>query len=197
MIEIEKLSKPIGIQDQWASAHGGCSDYRIAKNGEVTVNSLNVSDSQMNVLNHCLLLVDTGISRNAETITEKYSKPSGSQEKSLLQILQMANDLGEILERCNPISIPSLLAQYLNDSWELKRKLSTQVSSKQIENLYQYLIGIGCLGGKISGAGGGGYLLMVVEPAKMEQIQSHLRENNILFDCPMVSPSGAEVLISC
>ncbi len=194
-LELEILKKPIGIQDQFASAYGGLRKYEISRNGEVQASSIELTEPQAEALNKCLLLVDTGLVRNAEEMTKTYSNPNKNQEELMNKILTMAKEFSSKLPQTPPIDIPELLGSMLTNSWESKRKLDRSISSHKIDRLYEHLMNLGCLGGKVVGAGGGGYLLMVVPPNKIERILQSLKKSNILFDNPRISTSGSEVLV--
>jgi len=196
-LEIDILKKPIGIQDQWATANGGLRWYQILNDGEVVSGDLNLTNEQKVVLSNSLLLVDTGKFRNAESITKTYSHPDRNQEKLLLKLLHLAQRLGVDLSHVGVDEIPNFLGEQLRYSWDLKKNLSSQVSSSSIDDLYETLLSLGCLGGKISGAGGGGYLLMVAPPERMDFIKSHLTSLKILFETPSVHERGTEVLVNC
>ena len=196
-LEVNILKKPIGIQDQWATAFGGFNSYNISPNGIVEVNQVLLSDEQMNVLRNCMILVDTGISRNSESITHSYSKPDGRQEENLKEMHSLAKEIALELPNKSAEELPSFLGNNLNKTWRLKRELHSTVATKQIDKIYDQLISFGCLGGKLLGAGGGGYILMITHPAELEKITTRISLEGMLFDTPRPTTSGTEVLVRC
>ena len=196
-LEIYELNKAIGIQDQWSSAHGGLRQFEILKNGSVKTETVKLTSAQATSINSCLLLVDTGQVRKAENISQNYNIPNSKQQKIIQTIHEKAIQFPAEITRTSPIEIPEMLADCLKSSWELKKSLSSKISNLDIDSLYNQMIRYGCLGGKILGAGGGGYLLMIVPVEKIESIESKLQKENILFDRPAISESGTEVLIKC
>jgi D-glycero-alpha-D-manno-heptose-7-phosphate kinase len=196
-LEIEILKKPIGIQDQWATAKGGLRWYDVSTSGKVTSGEIELSTEQKQSINSSLLLVDSGNYRNAEQITLSYSNPDKNQEKLLQNLLEKAKKFSKEIATISTEDIPSYLGEQLAFSWDLKKRLSNKITSNAIDDLYQELLSLGCLGGKISGAGGGGYLLMVVPADLSEKIKSHLTSLKILFESPNIYEEGTEVLINC
>jgi D-glycero-alpha-D-manno-heptose-7-phosphate kinase len=196
-IEIEHLRKKIGIQDQWASSHGGLRKYAISRDGTVSTKKLKITNAQTAAINECLLLVDTGQSRKAEKISEEYSRPNIRQKRLIYKLHEKALEFPDQLVNTAPKEIPGLLANCLSESWNLKKELSSLISNNEIDLLYEKMIRIGCLGGKILGAGGGGYLLMIAPLNKVEKIESILQKMSILYDKPSISNFGTEVLTKC
>ena len=196
-LELNILNKPIGIQDQWATAVGGLNAYTIRADGEVEITNIKLKADKLETLNSCLVLIDTGISRNAESITRTYSSPTINQERNLVRMMEDAKSFTNELQNQNGPGLAKFLGEALHSVWQLKQELHESVTNRHIKNLYSQLISIGCIGGKLLGAGGGGYLLMVVEPSKREEVAAKVSNLGLLLDFPRISESQTEVLARC
>ena len=196
-LELNILNKPIGIQDQWATAVGGLNAYTIRADGEVDISNIALSPDKLEILNSCLVLIDTGISRNAESITKTYSSPTGNQEKNLIRMMEIAKSFTEELQSQNESGLAKFLGEALHSAWRLKQELHQSITNEQITDLYSKLISLGCIGGKLLGAGGGGYLLMVVEPSERKEVAEKILKLGLLLDFPKISKSQTGVLARC
>ena len=196
-IELEDLRKEIGIQDQYASALGNIRKNEILKNGTVISEVINLGPESKKSMDSCLLLVDTQITRNAETISRKYANPDKKQEAAILKLQNLAIEFGKELPDIQPRNIPNFIASALNQSMEVKAKFDKSVIPRNIEEQYRFLIQSGCLGGKLLGAGGGGYFLMIAEPSKIEAVRKVIEDGGFLVDQPKISDTGVEKLLTC
>ncbi|STX52411.1 bifunctional fucokinase/L-fucose-1-P-guanylyltransferase [Legionella busanensis] len=158
-IEIEKLGEPIGKQDQYIAAFGGLTYFTFHKDDKVTAASLNISQDMFFDLEDNLLLFFTGYSRNASTILRhQYEKTQQGDDKMLLNlhfIKQLGYRIKEALEQGNGIRFGELM----NEHWEYKKQRSNGMSDNQIDQWYELGIKNGAIGGKLVGAGGGGFLM--------------------------------------
>ena len=158
-IEIDILHKPIGRQDQYIAAYGGFKLIKFEENN-VKVMDLDLEKHIKNKLNDHLLLLYTGITRNADVILKEQNKVENinKNHELLTKIKDNAIKAKEYLE-CRMFDDFGML---LNESWQLKKKLSSSVSNEKIDYMYSSAIKADALGGKILGAGGGGFLLLYV-----------------------------------
>jgi D-glycero-alpha-D-manno-heptose-7-phosphate kinase len=158
-IEIEKLGEPIGKQDQFISAYGGIMAMSFEKNDDVIVKPLDVSTKTLLDLEDNLLLFFTGISRSASSILSDQNDKSILNEKKMLENLNFIKELGykttEVLSSGNVEDY----GQLLNEHWQYKKTRSARISSEFIENAYNLGLNNGAIGGKLVGAGGGGFIL--------------------------------------
>lgn len=196
-IELEDLKKEIGIQDQYASALGNIRKNEILKNGTVISEVINIGPESTKSINSCLLLVDTQITRNAETVSSRYANPDKKQEIEILKLQNLAIEFGRELPDIEPRNIPNFIASALNQSMEIKAKFDRSVIPRNIQEQYQFLIQSGCLGGKLLGAGGGGYFLMIADPRRIEAVREVIENNGFLVDQPKISDTGVEKLLTC
>jgi D-glycero-alpha-D-manno-heptose-7-phosphate kinase len=159
-IEIERLGKPIGKQDQYIAAYGGLRAFRFQRGGEVEVRALRIQPAQLRSLSARLHLFFTGRTRKADAILSEQKARTGDRLRELDGIKALALELEEALEAHEL----DRLGEVLHESWELKRRLAAGISDAEIESMYAQARAHGALGGKICGAGGGGFLLVDCPP---------------------------------
>lgn len=172
-IEIEILREPIGKQDQYAAAFGGLKQFTFNSNGSVTVDPVLVPDAKRKELEESLLLFYTGVTRSASKVLEEQSKNIASNQdkaQALQRMVGMVPDLRAELESGNIDS----LGRYLHEGWEIKRSLASSISSSDIDAIYKKARDLGAIGGKILGAGGGGFFLLYCPKAKQENLIKNL-----------------------
>ena len=154
-IEIDILKKPIGYQDQYAIAFGGFN--LIEFNRHISVTPIDPKD-----LEDSLMLFYTGITRKAESILSNMVI-----NKELLDKIKL-----QVYKKLDQIIDPNILGDLLFKYWNLKIKLNKEVTNKEINEMYLKFLGNGALGGKIVGAGGGGFLLVVVNPENRKKLRN-------------------------
>lgn len=170
-IEQEVLKETVGSQDQTSAAYGGLNQITFAQNGEITVYPLTITKERAQDLNDHLMLFYTGIERTAENIAQSYVPEIESKSRQLNLIFEMVDEGISVLNSSeNLLRFGSLL----DDAWKVKRSLSSQVTNTVIDQLYASAISAGAIGGKITGAGGGGFLLIFAEPHFHEKIKEKL-----------------------
>lgn len=169
-IEINILGKPIGIQDQYIAAYGGLRFLEFLPGGEVKVQRLKLSDEVKRRLNHNLLLFYTGTTRSASTILEEQNNNIGNRLEILREMKCLARLAKDELEAGNT----DVLGEMLHTSWELKKRLASQISNGEIDEVYRKARRAGALGGKITGAGGGGFLLLYCPAEKQAGLRKAL-----------------------
>jgi len=157
-IEIEILKKPIGIQDQYIAAYGGLRYFEFLPGGEVKAERIKISAESQRVLNNNFLLFFTGVSRSSASILSEQTRNIKDRRGELREIKQMARQARHDLEQGSLESLGELMHQ----SWELKKRLAGTISNQRIDAMYETARRAGALGGKLTGAGGGGFLLLYV-----------------------------------
>jgi len=167
-IEIDRLCKPIGVQDQYIAAYGGFKFLEFKPSGEILVSNVEVDPITRRKLNQNLLLFYTGTTRKADLILEEQKKNVADRISVLRKLREMTYVARDELAAGNVDTIGELL----HEGWELKKKLASNISNPVIDELYQTARKAGALGGKITGAGGGGFLLLYCP----FQYQENLRE---------------------
>lgn len=176
-----------GVQDQIAAAYGGLNVISFSKDG-FQVDPIVMSGERKEQLNNSLMLFFTGFSRYSFTIQQKHEKAIHSKEKLLLEMLSLAHQAEEVLTSGNLDEF----GRMLDYTWRLKRDVNSAVTTGQIDGVYETAMQAGALGGKLLGAGGGGFLLLYVRPEMQKQVRralSALKEIPFRFET-----GGARIL---
>lgn len=171
-IEIDILKKPIGKQDQYIAAFGGLRYFRFNKDRTVTVNIPKITGETLSNLSHNLLLFFTGKTRKAVDVLKKQKKNINSKIELLNKIQDQADELLDRLERGDV----GYLGKALENGWELKKQLALGITDPEIDKMYQKAKKAGAKGGKIAGAGGGGFLLLFVPLHKQTSVKAALKD---------------------
>jgi D-glycero-alpha-D-manno-heptose-7-phosphate kinase len=189
-IEIEVLKRPIGIQDQYIVAYGGLRFLEFLPNGQVTAEKIELSAQAQRALNNNFMLFFTGVSRNSSSILKEQVSNLKDRLTELREIKQMAHEARCSIEAENFDALGLLLHQ----SWELKKRLAGTISNGQINEMYATARSAGAIGGKISGAGGGGFLLLYVPLERQEKVRKAL---NGLQELPFrLETDGTKVIFN-
>lgn len=178
-VEIRKLGSPIGKQDQYAAAFGGLNFITFRRNGEVQVEPLVIKNDVMNELQDNLVMLYTGVRHNANTILAEQKKQIGQVDKTnnLLRMCGLAKEMRLSLENGNL----DTFGQILDEGWRRKRELASSISDNYIDDLYECAIQNGAVGGKLLGAGGGGFFLFYCEKDKQPQLKEALKLEEFEF----------------
>lgn len=171
-IEIDILGRPIGKQDQYIAAYGGIRFFRFKPNEEVIVERVDLENSLRRRFGANLLLFFTGKTRSADAILSEQRANTSSKMELLRGIKQQAAQIRAAIEARQFDEVGKILAQ----SWQLKKGLASQISNGDIDKMYAQAINAGALGGKISGAGGGGFLLLYCPREKQNQVREALKD---------------------
>lgn len=158
-VEISKLGKPIGKQDQYAAAFGGLNSFRFHTDGRVSIDAITL-DRQTSALLNDLILIWTGMQRKADSILHEQNERTDQNQDALSTLVHFSNELKDQLVSGN-LTLPGL-ADQLTRSWQIKRGLASNVTSEPLDDAFNRCLSAGALGGKLLGAGGGGFLLMCV-----------------------------------
>jgi D-glycero-alpha-D-manno-heptose-7-phosphate kinase len=169
-IEIEILRKPIGIQDQYIAAYGGLRFFEFLPDGAVKSEKVKISPETQRILNNNLLLFFTGVSRKSVSILQEQTDNIKDRRSELRGIKQMAWQAKGDIEKGNVDTLGVLLHQ----SWELKKRLAGLISNSQVDEIYESARRAGAIGGKIAGAGGGGFLLLYVPYECQNKVRTKL-----------------------
>jgi len=169
-IELDTLHKPIGVQDQYIVAYGGLRLLEFLPGGKITSRKVKLPVEQKRRLNENLLLFFTGIQRSADTVLAEQKVNIPSRLKTLRALKAMAYQAHQELENGNV----DIMGELLHESWQLKKNLASLVSNSDIDAMYSAAIKAGATGGKITGAGGGGFLLLYCPHEKQESVRAAL-----------------------
>jgi D-glycero-alpha-D-manno-heptose-7-phosphate kinase len=184
-IEINRLGEPIGKQDQFIAAYGGVTCFRFKKDDSVDVWPVPVSAETLHNLEDGLVMVFTGMSRSASSILKDQDDRSKTKESAIIDNLHYVKDLG--LRSLKALEAGDLhkFGTLMDEHWKHKKKRSGAISNPEIDKWYDLAMRNGALGGKLIGAGGGGFLLFYTEDKKRVRHalrKAGLEEVRIRFD---------------
>ena len=162
-IEIDILGEPIGKQDQYMAAFGGITCLTFDKDGEVTVTPLNISPGTIKKLERHIVLFYTGIRRQAADILSEQNEASEKDDKKVIESLHRIKKIGEEVKVVLECGNVHRFGELLDLHWQTKKNLSNKVSRPEIDRWYALARKNGALGGKIMGAGAGGFFMFYVE----------------------------------
>ncbi|MFZ2126031.1 MAG: hypothetical protein WAV04_00785 [Candidatus Microsaccharimonas sp.] len=173
-VEIDKLKEPIGKQDQYAAAVGGLNYIAFNRDGSVSVEPIIMATSSYATIEKNLMMFYTGDVRSASAILKEQSSniSSGDKEKAMMKMVDITKKLKTELEKNNV----DYLGEALHENWLLKKTLASSISNPNIDKWYEAAINSGALGGKLLGAGGGGFLLFYVPESKQNDVREALAE---------------------
>ena len=190
MIEIDILGKPIGRQDQYIAAYGGLCGFRFNPDDSVTMERIDIPPSGKRRLGSNILLFFTNIVRQANAILSEQSERIVDTVELHHRIKSLANEVRDEIYAGNYDAIGDVLHR----NWLLKKQLANGVSNPQIDGMYDAAIGGGAMGGKIAGAGGGGFLMVYCRRPDQDNLRDALaayREMPFLLE-----PHGSKVVFN-
>ncbi|MBR1909712.1 MAG: GHMP kinase [Lachnospiraceae bacterium] len=162
-IEMNRLKEPIGKQDQYIASYGGITCMNFHRDGYVWVDPLRISDETLYNLEDNLILYFTGFSRSAGNILKEQNDKSKEHNEDMLKNLDFVKDLGYQSKNALEKGDLDTFADIMNTHWEYKKKRSGGMSNPQIDEWYNLALANGAQGGKMIGAGGGGFLMFYVK----------------------------------
>jgi len=169
-IEVEKCNKPIGMQDQFSTAFGGFNKIEFKKSG-ITVKKLNISKRKLKYFRDNIMLFYTGINRRSDKILLQI-KNNKDQFKHFYKLVNLVDEFEKELVDGNINN----MGKILDENWSLKKNLSNKVSNLKINEIYDEAINAGAVGGKLLGAGGGGYFVFLVPQEKQKKVRKNLQK---------------------
>ncbi|MFH1450787.1 MAG: galactokinase [archaeon] len=193
-IEIDRLKEPIGKQDQYACAVGGVTCFTFEKDGTVKYEPLNMSSKTMNDLEDNLLLFFTNYSRSASDILKEQDDKSRQDENAMIENLHKVKELGLQSKAALENGDPDKLGELFDIHWQNKKKRSSSMSNQKIDEWYNLAMENGAVGGKLVGAGGGGFLMFYAnDREKLRDVMQKqgLHEVRFRFDF-----DGSKVLVN-
>jgi D-glycero-alpha-D-manno-heptose-7-phosphate kinase len=193
-IEIEKLGEPIGKQDQYIAAYGGISEFTFHRDGSVSSAPLNLSVQTVHDLEDNLVLFFTGISRSAASILKDQVDKSKANDTSMIDNLHFTKNLGLRSKTALLKNDTHNFGELMHEHWEHKKSRSIGMSNDFIDNAYNKAIQAGAVGGKLVGAGGGGFLMFYAndkEKLRNKMSEIGLEEVRFQFDF-----EGTKVILS-
>jgi len=190
-VEQDLLGEAVGAQDQVSAAYGGFNRINFNRDGSIGVNRIPASEKRMAELERHLALYFTGFSRTASDIAQEQLKVTPHKKQELQTMLELVDEAESIV--ANPNRSLDEFGRLLHDGWQIKRTLTQKISTPEIDEIYEAGISAGALGGKLLGAGGGGFMLFFVPPENRERLRARLRK---LLCVPFsFSSTGSEVVV--
>ena len=171
-VEISQLGNPIGKQDQYAAAYGGFNFIEFRKDGSVSVEPVVMSESRLHELESNLMMFYTGRLRSASEILKEQNEniSHGDKDANLLRMCELARELRDALQKDNI----DAMGEILKLNWEMKKTLASNITNPSIDGAYSKALEAGAIGGKLLGAGGGGFLLFYVPIEKQTDVKTAL-----------------------
>lgn len=200
-VEIELMGKPIGKQDQYASAFGGIIQLDIDRLGKVKVTPLNLDHEVIYELENRLLMFYTDIERDANTIlgeqSKKISESKSKESKiSALDYMDKIKAIGYKIKDTLLDDDIDAFGKLLHEHWLTKKSVSDKMSTSKIDNWYELAMKNGALGGKIMGAGGGGFLLLCTKNGKRKHLRKTMENAGLKYMDFKFDWEGAKVLVN-
>ncbi|MFA5859193.1 MAG: kinase [Elusimicrobiota bacterium] len=190
-IEQDLMKENVGSQDQVFAAQGGFNKIQFLHNGEIVVTPVLMTKNNIAEFEGKLMLFFTGISRNATDIAQEQIKNTGKNVKELQKMDKLVDEAYSIVTSAKPEF--KLFGKLLNETWKLKRSLSSKISNDCIDDIYATALHNGAIGGKLLGAGGGGFMLFYVEPQNQLRLKKALGKLiNISFEFEF---TGSEIIL--
>jgi D-glycero-alpha-D-manno-heptose-7-phosphate kinase len=171
-IEQKILKENVGAQDQTLAAIGGFNRIEFGGSNHMHCRKVTINNERLESFQNHLALFFTGFSRIASEVAAEQIKNMSYKKKELRNIQQMVDEAIDILNGNNDLSA---LGKLLGDSWKLKRSLSTKVSTPYIDDIYNTALRSGAIGGKLLGAGGGGFILFFAKPENQSKLRRKLK----------------------
>ncbi|MBI1251103.1 MAG: kinase [Alphaproteobacteria bacterium] len=169
-VERDLLKEAGGLQDQIATAYGGCNRIDFDSNGDFSVAPVRLSNARRSALESRLMLFFTGFTRSASDVEAAKTKNIGARQSELMRLYEIVGEGQTILEdESTPLDA---FGRLLHETWTLKRTLAEGVSNCAVDEAYEAARAAGALGGKLLGAGGGGFLMMYVPPEKALSVRA-------------------------
>ncbi len=171
LIEQEMIRETVGSQDQALAAYGGFNHIQFLPNGEISVRPVVITFERMQLLNRYLMLFYTGIKRTAADIAESYVNDMEARKRQLRIMKDLVDEGISLLNSGGELTG---FGELLHESWQVKRSLSDRVTNPEVDQMYETARKAGAIGGKVTGAGGGGFMLLFVPPERQHAVREAL-----------------------
>jgi len=171
-IEQEMIKENVGCQDQALAATGGFNKIEFGGSNHLNVRPITISKERLDLLQDHLMLFYSGLSRTASEIAGEQIKNIPRKKKELKTMYQMVDEAINILNGNGDITA---FGKLLDENWKLKRSLCDRISNSYIDNIYDVALNSGAIGGKLLGAGGGGFVLFFVNPKNQSKLKAKLK----------------------
>ena len=190
-VEQEMLQEVVGAQDQVSAAHGGLNRINFNVDGSIEVNRILAAQDRLKELERHLVLYFTGFSRTASEIAHAQVQATAQRTKELEAMLELVDEAETILT--SPGRPVDEFGRLLHEGWRIKRTLTQKITNSAIDEIYEAGLDAGALGGKLCGAGGGGFMLFYVPPERKDAVRKRLK--NLLCVPFSFSSRGSHVVV--
>jgi D-glycero-alpha-D-manno-heptose-7-phosphate kinase len=181
-IEIDRLDRPAGKQDQYIASFGGITCFQIEPNGRVHVSPLNISTSTLHDLEEHLLMFFTGYSRHAEELLHDQRERTEAGDETMIEALRAVEQVGLQIRAALEDGDTAAFGGLMHEHWLRKRERAQGMSRPEIDDAYEAAIAGGAIGGKLTGAGGGGFLVLYAsDPKALRKKMSELGLPEVRF----------------
>ena len=188
-IEQEILKETVGSQDQMSAAHGGFNIIEFSPSNKISIKPMTLTQERIQELNSHLMLFYTGIKRTASNIAESYVNDIEAGKQQLCIMSDLFKESISILNKDKDIAG---FGELLHEAWQTKRSLSKKVSNSNVDEIYNMARSAGAIGGKLTGAGGGGFMLLFVPPEKQMKVKEKL--NGLIYVPFKFEFSGSQIV---
>jgi D-glycero-alpha-D-manno-heptose-7-phosphate kinase len=190
-VEQDILREAVGAQDQVSAAYGGFNRINFGRDGSIDVNRIIVPQQRLAELEQHLALYFTGFSRTASEIAQEQLRVTQQKKQELSGMLGLVDEAEKIIN--DPSRHLVEFGRLLHEGWQIKRSLTEKISNSSIDEIYEAGLSAGAVGGKLLGAGGGGFMLFYVEPDRREALRTRLK--NLLCVPFSFSNRGSHVVV--
>jgi D-glycero-alpha-D-manno-heptose-7-phosphate kinase len=173
-VEQDLLKESVGAQDQVSAAYGGCNRINFHTDGSIDVKRVLIPPSRLMELEQNLALYFTGFARTASEIAQEQVRVTPQRKQELEAMLQLVDEGEAILTQ--PRRPLEDFGRLLHEGWQIKRSLTQRITNPSIDEIYEAGISAGALGGKLLGAGGGGFMLFYVPPERRQELRTRLQK---------------------
>jgi len=180
-IEIDRLKEPIGKQDQYIAAFGGITAFTFEKDGSVHVERLAIKDDVIDELERSLLIFYSGVERSASTVLSEQAKTVKANKDDAVQRMHRIKEMGYETRKILLSGEIDRYGELLHEHWMNKRKLAANMTDSVIDEHYEAARQAGAIGGKLMGAGGGGFFMFYVRPTERRHVYDTLTARGLRF----------------
>ncbi|HBU05554.1 MAG: kinase [Nitrospirae bacterium GWF2_44_13] len=190
-IEQNLIKENVGSQDQVWAAYGGLNTIEFLQNGKILVEPIIMKEEHLRNFENKFMLFFTGLSRYASVIAQEQIQNTHRNKNELSKMKELVDEAYKIIASGKDDFVD--FGRLLNETWQLKRKLSSKITTRDIDDIYETAVKSGAVGGKLCGAGGGGFIVFYVEPENQKKVKEAL--SNFLHVPFKFDFSGSEIMV--
>jgi D-glycero-alpha-D-manno-heptose-7-phosphate kinase len=195
-VEMELAKKPVGKQDQFAAAFGGVNVLEIDHAGGVKVSKLELEHEIVNELENRLMMFYTHVERDASEILAEQGKKVTTDESAATNSMHRIKEIGARSAEALQKGDITAFGQLMHEHWAEKKRISSKMSLKKIDEYYDIAMKCGALGGKIMGAGGGGFMVFCIEPGRRKDLRTAMEKTGLRYMDFKFDWNGSTVLVN-